>query len=56
MPNLSPTSTGLVLRMPLSLKLPFILQSMVGPSSVFTVYQLPVFLMTSPFTSIGYDN
>ena len=47
----SPTATGLVLRMPFSRKLPFTLQSNSWPSSVRTVYQLPVFLTTSPFTS-----
>ena len=47
--TLSPTATGLVLRMPLSLKLPFILQLCVVPSSASTTYQLPVFLITNPF-------
>ena len=46
----SPTATGFVERMPLRRKVPLILQSTNWPSSVRTVYQLPVFLMTKPFT------
>ena len=45
----SPIATGLVERMPFRRKLPFTLQSIILPSSARTVYQLPVFLMTSPF-------
>ena len=45
----SPIATGLVERIPFRRKLPFTLQSIILPSSARTVYQLPVFLMTSPF-------
>ena len=48
----SPTATGLVERMPLRRKLPLILQSISWPSSVRTVYQLPVFLTTKPFKGL----
>ena len=44
----SPTATGLVERIPFKRKLPLILLSIVLPSSVFTVYQLPVFFITKP--------
>ena len=47
--NAVATATGFVLRMPFNRKLPFILLSTMLPSSVFTVYQLPVFFITSPF-------
>ncbi len=38
----------IVERIPFNRKLPFILLSTILPSSVFTLYQLPVFLITSP--------
>ncbi len=41
---------GLVLRIPFNRKLPLILHSIDCPSSVFTWYQLPVFLITNPCT------
>src|SRR3712207_8694894 len=49
--TLSPTATGFVLLIPLRRKLPLILLSITSPSSVLTEYQLPVFLMTSPFNT-----
>ena len=39
---------GLVLLIPFSRKFPFTFDSINWPSSVRTVYQLPVFFMTSP--------
>ena len=50
--TLSPTATGLVLRMPFSLKLPLILQLCTVPSSASTTYQLPVFRITNPYILI----
>ena len=46
--TLSPTATGFVLLIPLRRKVPFTLQSNSWPSSVLTVYQLPVFLTMRP--------
>ena len=40
---------GLVLRIPFKRKLPFILHLISFPSSVFTIYQLPVFYYESVF-------
>lgn len=48
--TLSPTATGLVVRIPFMRNLPLIRQSITSPLSVFTEYQLPVERMTNPFS------
>ncbi len=46
--TMSPTATGLVVLMPLILKLPLIRHGSSLPVGVFTMYELPVFLITVP--------